>query len=449
MTNRTAAAAAARRRGTEKAGRGTAHDRRVTANGSRRNAKASRQALAPRHWSFLIGYVAVAAFVVLALTGAVLVIFYQPSTDPVVYTGSAELYRGRELPAAFASVIAISHDVPGGQLLRRVHRVATHVFLAALFAHLIRVLLTGAFRRPRRPNYLLGLALLGLVWMIAWTGHNLPFDVVTGSSLRIGYSLLQAVPWIGEEAANLVFGQFPPGSFLWRGWLAHVLLLPAVLVAGLALHLVVVARQTHTQLPMEGIDEDRAELGEPAGTAARRRLLVGLLTSALIVGSSVLVPWGDVGLKGPYIPEIASNDLIPDWYAFLADGALRIVPPVSIPIPGAVVTNPLVVDLLVGVMLAVLVLYPFVERRRTRDRREHHALQHPMEVPGRLAFVTAYLTLAVLLSASAGSDLLARLTGLSLEQTVWLLRGVVLLAPPLAAWIALKLARGREPGWDR
>ena len=410
---------------------------------------AARRGIAPRHWSFLIGDVALAAFVVLAVTGLVLVFFYDPSTEPTVYRGSAELYAGRRLPAAFASVIAISHDVPGGELVRRVHRAATHVFVAALFAHLIRILLTGAFRRPRTPNYLLGLGLLGLAWGIAWTGHNLPFDAITGSSLRIGYSLLQATPWVGEEAANLVFGPFPPGSFLWRGWLAHVLVLPAALVAGLVLHLLVVARQTHTQLPIAGLDGDRVEVGEPGRTAARRRLLVGVLTAALIVGSSVLVPWGEVALTGPFVPEVATNDLNPDWYAFAPEGALRILPPVSIAIPGAVVTNPLVVDLLVAAMLAALALYPFLERWRIRDRREHHVLQHPMEVPGRLAFVTGYVTLAALLTASAGNDLLAQLTGLSLEQTVWLLRGATVLAPPLAAWAALRVARGREPGWER
>jgi ubiquinol-cytochrome c reductase cytochrome b subunit len=166
----------------------------------------SKQALTkvfPHHWTFLFGEVALFAFIVLVLTGIFLTMFYVPSVEPVTYTGSLELYQGRELPAAYESIVRLTYDVPGGLLFRRIHRGAAYVFVTAIVLHLIRVLLTGAFRRPREVNYHVGLLLLMLGLGLVGTGQFLPYDVVEGAALRIGFSFMLAIPFIGDPAKQL------------------------------------------------------------------------------------------------------------------------------------------------------------------------------------------------------------------------------------------------------
>ena len=116
----------------------------------------------PHNWSFLLGEVALFCLVVLVATGIFLTLFYEPGVELVTYTGSNELYRGQQLPSAFDSIIRLTSDVPGGLLVRRIHRGASHLFIASIVLHLLRVLLTGAFRKPRELNYHLGIVLLTL-----------------------------------------------------------------------------------------------------------------------------------------------------------------------------------------------------------------------------------------------------------------------------------------------
>ena len=133
------------------------------------------RAVIPGHWTFLLGTATLACGVLLAVTGVFLAIFYVPATSPTTYTGSAELYAGRELPAAFESVVRLSHDVAGGLLVRRIHAAAAHLFIAFAALHLVRIVLTGAFRRPREINYHVGWLLLVLAIGAGYTGHLLTF----------------------------------------------------------------------------------------------------------------------------------------------------------------------------------------------------------------------------------------------------------------------------------
>lgn len=405
--------------------------------------------LMPVHWSFLLGQVALWSLVLLVATGVLLALFYRPGTEPVLYTGSSELYAGRELPRAFASVVHLSEDVPGGLLLRRVHRLATHVFIASLLLHLLRVLVTGAFRRPRTANYLLGVALLLVALGLAYTGQNLPYELLAGASLGIGYTLLASIPLVGEELAELVFGGLSGADALFRLWVLHVFVLPVLLVGGVALHLVLVARQSHARLP------DHARLARVSAVSPRARsALLGLLVLAIVLAGASLVPWSDVALMGPVLPGYASNSLAPDWYLFWPDGAMRLLPAVHLEVGPVVLTNPFLAGVLLpSVMLAPLVLFPFAERLlRSRAGLRSDVLEHPFAAPVRLGVVAAGVTAFAVLSLGVAGTGIARLTAASVSTVVVALRVLLVVAPPtvgVAVWWYARRHRPHEVGAAR
>lgn len=399
----------------------------------------------PRHWSFLLGEVAMFSFGFLVLTGLFLTMFYRPSIEPVTYTGEAVLYQGRELPAAFESIVRLSHDVPGGLFIRRIHRAAAQVFVGVIVLHLLRVLWTGAFRKPRDLNYHVGVVLLLLVLATGYSGHNLPFDVLSGTSLRILYSFLLAVPFVGESVAQFAFGgEFPTGQIIPRLFIFHVLVLPVLIAGGILTHVALVVRQTHTQVPRPGVDAARTEIGTPlwpnqfGQSASLAIALAGLLALA-----AVAVPWSDVDLHGPYLIAQASNASQPDWYLFWVEGALRLYPASELHVLGTVIAGPFVAGVLFPLLLMIALLaYPSIERRVTGDVvHEHHALQRGLDVPFRAGFVAGLFTFLLVLNVAAGHDVVARLTRLPIETVTWLLRALLVLGPLTVAALAVRAAR--------
>lgn len=405
----------------------------------------------PHNWSFLLGEVALFSFVVLVLTGIFLTMFYRPSTDPVTYTGTAEAFAGRELPAAFASIVNLSHDVTGGLLFRRIHRAASYVFVATVVLHLVRVLLTGAFRRPREVNYHVGLVLLLLALALGFTGYSLPYDSLAGTGIRIAYSELLSVPLVGSHLAFWIFGgEFPTGDLIPRFFVFHVLVLPGLLVGGLAVHLTLVTRQRHTQFPRPGVDGHRWIHGKPLwpsqfADSATLMLWVG----GVLALSAVLVPWADISLLGPYQPGEVGNTAQPDWYLFWVEGALRVFPALEVDLPGLTLSGSFVAGALVPTALILaLVVYPFVERRVYGLEGEWHVLQNPMDIPLRAGFVVGFFSFVLLLSAAATNDVLSRLWGIPIETLTRAFRVACLALPPAlaAAFVMWSRARLRRQG---
>ena len=402
--------------------------------------KASRKVankVFPHNWSFLLGEVALIAFAVLVLTGVFLTLFYRPSIDPTTYQGSAEIFRGRELPAAFESIVRLTYDVPGGQLFRRVHRGASHLFIASAVLHMLRVLLTGAFRRPREINYLVGIGLLVLAFGSGFTGYSLPYDSLAGTGIRIAYSELLSLPVIGQRVAFWIFGgEFPTGDVIPRFFVIHVMVLPAVIIGAVSLHLLLIARQRHTQFPKLGIDGHHLVLGKPlwplqfAETAT-----LTLWTGGLLVAAAVLVPWSDVAHLGPYVPGEVGNNAQPDWFTFWLEGGLRIFPALEFEIPpGIVISGPFVAGLLLpGLIFGGLAVYPWIERRVYNLEGDWHVLQNPLEIPLRAATMVGVFSFILIISAAATNDILSRMFGIPIESLTWFFRISVIVVPAALA----------------
>src|SRR3712207_4583857 len=171
----------------------------------------------PDHWSFMLGEIALYCFIILLLTGTFLTFFFDPSSRPTVYDGSYVPLQGSTVSEAFDSTMRLSFDVRAGLLMRQIHHWAAIVFIAAVIVHLCRIFFTGAFRRPREINWMIGVGLLILAIFNGFTGYSLPDDLLSGTGLRIAYSIALSVPLFGTWIAFLIFGgEFPANEIIPR-----------------------------------------------------------------------------------------------------------------------------------------------------------------------------------------------------------------------------------------
>jgi nitrite reductase/ring-hydroxylating ferredoxin subunit len=166
--------------------------------------------LFPDHWSFLLGEVALYAFIVLVATGIFLALFFEPSLHKTVYEGSYGPLRGAEVSGAYASAVDMSFDVKAGLLMRQTHHWAADVFVAAIVVHVLRVFFTGAFRRPRELTYLVGLAMLMLALLEGYLGYSMVDDLLSGMGLAIGYGVALSVPARRRQPRTRAVGRAVP-----------------------------------------------------------------------------------------------------------------------------------------------------------------------------------------------------------------------------------------------
>jgi ubiquinol-cytochrome c reductase cytochrome b subunit len=389
----------------------------------------------PDHWSFLLGEVALYAFVVLVGTGIYLTLFFDPSTAHTYYHGAYAPLRGTEMTQAYRSVVDISFKVKAGLLIRQTHHWAANVFIVAIVLHVLRIFFTGAFRKPRDLTYLIGLTMLGAALLEGYLGYSLADDLLSGMGLAIGYSVLVSIPVVGVHLAELVWGgPFPgPPEFWSRMYVAHVFLLPLLLFTLIGAHLLLVAARHHTQF--RGLRKtEKKVVGVPTFPGQTPRSL-GLLsaTAAVLFLLGGLVQINPIWLWGPYHVSDGTNGAQPDWYLGWLIGALRLVPGFDVVIGHfTLVPNPFWGGALFPlVVFGVLILWPALERRRTRDRAFHNLLDRPRDAPGRTAFGAAFFTFVALPFIAGSSDRVLVTFGISYADQIWFYRGAVIVLPVL------------------
>ncbi len=204
----------------------------------------------PDHWSFLLGEIALFSFILLLLTGTFLSLFFDPSMKEVAYNGAYPALRGAEMSAAYESSLRLSFEVRGGLFLRQMHHWAALLFMAAIVVHMTRIFFTGAFRKPRETNWVIGVTLFLLGFLEGFTGYSLPDDGLSGTGLRIASAIMLSIPVVGTWVSSSVFGgEFPGELIIGRFYIVHVLLIPAILLALITVHVGLVFVQKHTQWP--------------------------------------------------------------------------------------------------------------------------------------------------------------------------------------------------------
>lgn len=409
----------------------------------------------PDHWSFMLGEIALYSFIVLVATGIYMTLFFDPSMATTTYHGSYAPMDGTTMSRAYASAVHMSFDVKAGLVIRQTHHWAALLFIGAIVVHMCRIFFTGAYRRPREINWMIGLSMLILAIVNGFTGYSMADDLVSGTGLRIAYSIIQSIPIIGTWLAfDLFKGEFPGDVIISRLFVSHVLLVPAAIVGLLTAHLGILWHQKHTQFPGPGRRE-RNVVGSRMWPAYAAKSM-GLL--ALVAGMCVLfgglVQINPFWQFGPYEPAHANTPAQPDWYMGWIEGAIRLAPPFEIRAFGHAVPAlffPAV--LLPGIVFGVLFLWPFIEPNLTRDYAEHQLLDRPSQHPWRTSFGCAALTFFGLLLLAGGDDVEAVAFRVDVTHLVRLYQALLFILPPLMFVFSFVLcrqrARNEREHWDQ
>ncbi|MEV6842768.1 ubiquinol-cytochrome c reductase cytochrome b subunit [Actinoplanes sp. NPDC051411] len=402
----------------------------------------------PDHWTFMLGEIALYCFISLVLTGTYLTLFFEPSTAETVYHGAYQPLAGSSVSSAFASTVGLSFDVRAGLLMRQAHHWAALLFVGAIVLHLLRIFFTGAFRKPREINWVIGVTMLALALLNGFTGYSMPDDLLSGTGLRIIYSVVLSIPVAGSWIALLAFGgEFPTEATTPRLYISHVFIVPALFAALIALHLIIIIRQKHSQFPGPGRSE-RTVVGSrlwPGYAVRSLSLATGVLTAVFLLGG--LVQINPVWIYGPFNPAQATSPAQPDWYVAWGDGALRLFPRINFHIFGHLVPAPFLPGVGVGgLTFLLLYLWPWLERRRTGDRAAHQVLERPRDRPWRVAIGAWALTFFAVLLVAGADDIIARLTLIPVTGILRTLQILVLTLPFVVAAVALLVARSLKRG---
>jgi len=384
----------------------------------------------PVHPSFFLGEIALFCFIVLVGTGFYLALFYEPSVETVTSGGVTG-------PAAYVSALLIDAH-PLGVLIRRIHHWAAHLMIASVVLHLVRIYFTAAYRKPREPNWVLGLLLLAGSIGTSFAGYLLPYDQFSVTATAIGYGILRSAPWVGGTLADFFFaGQFPSPSTVPRFYSYHVVFAPVLLSALIGLHLLVVFKQKHTEMPESAApppnaDESRIS-GVPLwpGQSVLMAVLFLLLLSALAT-LSALLPVHPSALFGP--PQPVTPEVKPDWYLMWVYGTLKMIPgDLGFRVLGTTIGSEAIGAMIIpGLLAMIILLVPWLDRSPASARYA----DHPLRSPARLGFGLAMLALILVLSLAGFSEEL----GLSVP-VLWILA----LAGPLGiGWGAYALASRRH-----
>jgi len=408
-------------------------DQRV---GAARPVRKALDYIFPDHWSFLLGEIALYAFVVLIGSGTFLALFFEPSS-------ATTTLEGETVSHAYASAIRLSSDVPAGLLMRQTHHWAADVFLVAIVLHLLRVFFTGAFRRPRELTYLSGVLLLGLAMFEGFLGYSLLDDLLSGMGLAIAYGVAMSIPLIGGDVSSLLWGgEFPGGpEFASRLFIAHVFLLPAVMATLIAGHLLTIVRTHHSQFPGP-LRTNANVVGLRTWPAyALRSLGLLLATAAILIALGGLIQINPIWQWGPYEPYYGTNGAQPDWYLGWLIGALRLMPPLEIVIAGkTVVPNPFFGGVLFPTAIfGFLFAWPWFEQRRGATAR--HLLDRPRDNPRRTAIGAAVFALVSIVFLAGSADRLFLSSGVPYETQIWLFRIAVIVVPPLVYALTKRACR--------
>jgi menaquinol-cytochrome c reductase cytochrome b subunit len=213
-------------------------------------------------WAQTLGFATLIAFGAQALTGAILAMYYKPSSEIDPVTGK---------PIAYSSIEHITNEVTLGWLVRGMHRWGASVFVILLFLHMGRVFLFGAYKYPRELQWITGVLLLVTGMLMGFTGYLLPWDQTAYWATVVGINLNGTAPFAGPWLAQfLASGPEITADALPKWYALHMLLLPGAVIALIVVHIYLVTRLGVSSPPWsrEAAGRERAQAAAPASTRA-------------------------------------------------------------------------------------------------------------------------------------------------------------------------------------
>jgi ubiquinol-cytochrome c reductase cytochrome b subunit len=396
----------------------------------------------PDHWSFMVGEIAMYCFVVLIVTGIYLALFYVPSSTVVVYHGPYKPLDGQSMTEAYQSVLNISFSVRFGLLMRQAHHWAANIFMASLAFHMCRIFFTGAFRKPREVNWVLGVTLLLVAMLEGFSGYSLPDDLLSGSGLRVVFSIVQSIPIVGEWLAfNLWGGAFPgSGAFFVRLFVIHEFLFPLLLASLLGAHLAILWHQKHTDFPGPGKTEHNIVGSRLWPQYAIKSGALLMFVAAVVFGLGGLVQINPIWIYGPFEAARSSAGTQPDWYVGWLDGALRLWPHWEFRSFGHEIPNPFFPGIaLPGLVFNVIYGWPWIDKKLFNDYGPHNLLERPRDRPLRTAVGVAALLFFFDLTLASATDLIGNGLQMSFELLIEILQYGSFIGPIIGFFVAYKV----------
>jgi cytochrome b6 len=302
--------------------------------------------LVPTHhhsiW-YYFGGITLFLYLVQVASGVLLLLYYRPAPE-----------------SAFESVRFIVAHVPFGWLVRSVHAWAANLMVAAALAHLASVFFMKAYRAPRELTWMSGAVLLALTLAFGFSGYLLPWNELAFFATKVGTDIVGATPLVGGALRTVLRGgEDVTGATLTRFFGFHVALLPLATTLLLLGHLLLV--QLHGMSEPLGAPKDARHIPFHPHFVLRE-LMVWLGVLALLVGLATFLPW-ELGRKAdPFAP--APGGIRPEWYFTFMSQTLKYLPPTILGFEGEHVGI-----LAFGVIAALLLLVPLLDRRAARGRR--------------------------------------------------------------------------------
>ncbi len=402
----------------------------------------------PSHWSFMLGEAALYSFIVLLLSGVYLTLFFDPSMAETVYTGVYEKLRGVPMSMAYNSTLNISFEVRGGLLIRQIHHWAALLFVFSMMLHMMRVFFTGAFRKPREVNWILGVLLLILGMAEGFLGYSLPDDLLSGTGLRAVSAFILSIPVIGTWMHWAVFGGDYPGEIIIpRFYSLHIVLLPGIILAMVGVHVALVWFQKHTQFPAPKATEKNVIGLRVLPSFAAKGGGFFAVVFGIIIAMAGLFQINPIWNLGPYNPSQVSAGVQPDFYMGFLDGMVRIWPAWEVRnLFGHYMIPAVFFPSILGatVLMIIVIMYPWIEKAFTKDKVIHNLLQRPRDVPVRTALGVAFMTFYIVNLISGANDLFAFKLDISLNVMTWLGRIFSIIGPVIAYVVTYRLCLGLQ-----
>jgi ubiquinol-cytochrome c reductase cytochrome b subunit len=402
----------------------------------------------PSHWSFMLGEAALYSFIVVLLSGVYLSLFFDPSMAETVYQGVYEKLRGVPMSMAYASTLDISFEVRGGLLMRQIHHWAALLFVFSMMLHMMRIFFTGAFRKPREANWIIGVLLLVLGMAEGFLGYSLPDDLLSGTGLSAVSAFILSIPVIGTWTHWAVFGGAYPGDIIIpRFYSLHVVVIPGLILALIAVHVALVWFQKHTQFAAPRATEKNVVGLRVLPSFAAKGGGFFAVVFGIIVMMSGLFQINPIWNLGPYNPSQVSAGVQPDFYMGFMDGMVRIWPNWEIRnLFGHYMVPAVFFPAILGatILLILVLMYPFIEKAFTKDNAVHNILQRPRDVPVRTALGVAFMTFYLVNLINGANDLFAFKLDISLNVMTWAGRVLSIIGPVIAYVVTYRLCLGLQ-----
>ena len=257
-----------------------------------------------------LGWMSMFFFVLEAITGLVLMVYYTPSPNQ-----------------AYADMLRIMSDVPLGRLMRNLHRLGAHFMVAVVFLHMMRTYFTASYKAPRQFIWVTGVILLLLTGVLSFSGYLLPWDQLAYWAVTIGSSMAEAAPFVGVSINLLVRGGVDiGGGALLRFYLLHIFALPLITLILISVHYYAVRKQEISPL------HELFTPGTKLGTPTKRKVpflpdqvffevaVIALLTFAFVVINAFF--W-DAKLESHANPTQTPNHTKAPWYFLWLQGMLK------------------------------------------------------------------------------------------------------------------------------